>query len=325
MQTEAAHSSSSLCASHRAASPARDPDLPRPREIGVVLAGAGYQVAAMLHGVRRAAREADVAVRMEGIDTVSPAPVTGAVSRLRDRGAEGIVVISPEPPALGDLAKAAAEASLVLAGCNSLEQVPSVTTDHQRGGATATQYLLGLGHRTVHHVVAPGRRHETVDRISGWLSALTGAGAQIPPVEYGDETERSGFEAGVRLITRHPGLSAIMCANDAMAAGVLRACAAAGRRVPEDISVLGYDDLPEAAECSPPLSAIRQNFPAIGAQAFRILTASPNLPTSRPEVTLVPAELVIRNSTGVPGARNGETDASGPRSQRSSGGGPSDV
>jgi hypothetical protein len=84
MQTEAAHSSSSLCASRRAASPVRDSDLARAREIGVVLAGAGYQVTTMLHGVRRAAHEADVAVRIEGIDTArrqvgggAPEPGTG--------------------------------------------------------------------------------------------------------------------------------------------------------------------------------------------------------------------------------------------------------
>jgi Transcriptional regulators len=151
---------------------------------------------------------------------------------------------------------------LVAAGCGNeapLAPLPFVAVDNTAGAARATRYLLDLGHRTVHHVGGPGSWLDARERTRGWSQTLHEAGAQQPEVLAGDWSARSGYEIGLQL-ARRPEVTAVFCANDHMALGLLRALGEQGRRVPEDVSVVGFDDIPEAAFFRPPLTTVRQDF-----------------------------------------------------------------
>ncbi|MFR9731464.1 LacI family DNA-binding transcriptional regulator [Saccharopolyspora sp. MS10] len=136
-----------------------------------------------------------------------------------------------------------------------------VDHDNVGGGRLATEHLLGLGRRELVTVAGPQDEHAGLERLAGWREA-TGAdeAATALRAEPGGFTEPGGERAMAALLERVPGLDAVFAANDLMAAGALRALRAAGRRVPEDVAVVGFDDQPTIApHTSPPLTTIRQD------------------------------------------------------------------
>jgi LacI family transcriptional regulator len=160
----------------------------------------------------------------------------------------------------------------------------------------ATQHLLDLGHATVWHVSGPVQWREAAVRQEGWHDTLVRAGRDAPPAVAGDWSAQSGYEAG-RLLARVPDLTAVFVGNDHMALGLMHALAERERRIPQDISIVGFDDIPEAAHLTPPLTTLRQDFTALGRAAVAELLAQLN---NHPPVAspgpIVP-ELVIRSST----------------------------
>ena len=166
------------------------------------------------------------------------------------------------------------------------------------GARLATRYLLDLGHRTVHHVAGPDDWPEASERLRGWREALQEAGLPIPAVLSGDWSARAGYEQGQRLAA-DPCVTAVFCASDQLALGVLRALHEAGRRVPEDVSVVGFDGGLDGAHYLPPLTTVRQDFAELGRLSLGLLLSQLEQPggssTSRRQL-LVP-ELVIRRST----------------------------
>jgi DNA-binding LacI/PurR family transcriptional regulator len=164
----------------------------------------------------------------------------------------------------------------------------------------ATEHLLRLGHATVHHVAGPQSWPEARERLSGWRQALQAAGAPVPEWLVGNWSARSGYVLGRQLVD-DDAVTAVFCANDHMALGVLRAFAEAGRQVPVDVSVVGFDDIPEAPFMIPPLTTVRQDFGALGRHSvdlLRELGASGDTDGIR-SVRLRP-ELKIRRSAARP-------------------------
>ncbi|GAB3903478.1 hypothetical protein GCM10027612_70020 [Microbispora bryophytorum subsp. camponoti] len=175
--------------------------------------------------------------------------------------------------------------------------MPVAAVDQYAGAARATRHLLSLGHRTVRHLSGPPNWIDASGRVAGWRSVLEAEGREVPELLVGDWTAYSGYEIGKRL-AHEPDVTAIFVANDHMAMGVLRALREMGRRVPEDVSVVGFDDVPEAAYFWPPLTTVRQNFGEVGRQAFQLLLdriAGVEGEARR----MVEPELVVRESTGV--------------------------
>jgi DNA-binding LacI/PurR family transcriptional regulator len=170
--------------------------------------------------------------------------------------------------------------------------------DQHAGAARATRHLLSLGHRTVWHLAGPANWIDAGGRAAGWRSVLAAEGREIPECLTGDWSARSGYEHGKRLAA-NPEITALFVANDATALGVLRALRERGRRVPEDVSVVGFDDVPEAPFFSPPLTTVRQNFGEVGRHAFQLLLDQiDGLTPERRRI--VEPELVVRESTSAP-------------------------
>ena len=146
------------------------------------------------------------------------------------------------------------------------------------------------------HLAGPSEWKEAEERVEGWRSALEEAGAPIPALLRGDWTPRSGYERGQELLQR-PKLSAVFVANDQMALGLLRRLREAGREVPRDLSVVGFDDIPEAAYFAPPLTTVRQDFSELGRRCLHVLLGRIEGERTLVRVVVAP-ELVVRDSSG---------------------------
>ncbi|MFD8597180.1 LacI family DNA-binding transcriptional regulator [Kitasatospora sp. NPDC059646] len=256
-----------------------------------------YGPASMLDGIERAARSAGYFVSVAGLRSLDSRSVQETVDRLRDQGVEGVVVIAPQTSAVSAVAKLSSSIPVVAVGSGTRSSIPTVSVDNRSGAVAAVQQLLDLGHRTVHHLAGPAGWLESQDRREGWHRTLEAAGAPAPAVETGDWSARSGYEAGQRIAALAD-VTAVFCANDHMALGLLRALHEAGRSVPEDISVVGFDDIPEAAYFIPPLTTVRQDFGELGRRALELLVAElggTTRPTARVRIT---PEMVLRHSTG---------------------------
>jgi DNA-binding LacI/PurR family transcriptional regulator len=267
--------------------------------LGVITtSSARFGSASMVHGFEQAARAAGYFVTMTSVDVLAHQSVGDAMTRLHNQGVDGIAAFLP-PGSASIVARAAVPIPpLIAVGATGNDDIPTVATDTAAGATMATDHLLRLGHTTVHHVAGPSGCPEARIRQQAWQDALRAARAPVPTSAVGDWTARSGYEAGRRL-ARDRCVTAVFCANDHMALGVLRALSEAGRHVPGDISVVGFDDIPEAAYTNPPLTTVRQDFAALGRLTMALLAGFvTNTASGSPTRTRLIPQLEVRGSSG---------------------------
>jgi DNA-binding LacI/PurR family transcriptional regulator len=253
-----------------------------------------YGPSSMLYGLEQAAPP-DYLVAITRLDSFDRHALRAAVQRFLGRAVEGIIVVTPQIAAVEALVNLQTDIPLVAIKCGSGAPLPSVTVDNRAGAARATQYLLDLGHETVHQLAGPMNWLDASERVDGWRAALLAAGADVPDLVNGDWSARSGYEAGLGLAAM-PEVSAVLCGNDQMALGLLRALAERGRSVPGDVSVVGFDDIPEAAFFPPPLTTVRQDFGELGRRAMHLLMDRVRGAGSQvPPLPIMP-DLVVRSS-----------------------------
>ena len=258
--------------------------------IGVVaLESTLFGPSSTLYAVERAARVAGFSVSV----TVPDDHVPDAVDRLLRQGAEGIVVIAP---LIGQTDALPADNPVVVVEGGVGADHPVVAVDQTAAASAVTNHLLERGARTVAHVAGPDDWHEARARVEGWRLALAAAGATEAAVLRGDWSAASGYACGLELVRRRE-VEAVFVANDQMALGLLGAFHENRVRVPDDILVAGFDDIPEAAYFTPPLTTIRQNFTAVGQRAIELLIEALDDRRATPTFELVPAELVVRASS----------------------------
>ena len=257
-----------------------------------------YGPASMLYGIERAAQDTYF-VSIASTPTLDRHSVLDSVERFVGQGVEGIIVITAQVSAMEALTDCPTDIPLVAVGCRTALPVHSVAVDNAEGAALATRYLLGLGHRTVHHLSGPPSWLDAGARVEGWREALREAGAPEPKLIPGDWSAASGYERGQR-IARDESVTAVLCANDQVALGLIRALSEQGRRVPEDVSVVGFDDIPEAAYFLPPLTTVRQDFGELGRRALDTLIGLIfDHDAAAPTEPVVP-QFVVRSSAAPP-------------------------
>jgi DNA-binding LacI/PurR family transcriptional regulator len=257
----------------------------------------GY--ATTIQGIEEAARRAGLIVAITVIDSEEPAAVAAVVDLVLGQQIAGGVVL--EFDRLGTRALEALPLSLPVAVVSSWSdgpEVPRVLFDDRQGGWDATSYLLGLGHRTVHHVSVPASGRPS-GRTLGWRAALHEAGAVVPEVIEADWTTQSGFAAGLILAATRD-CTAVLCGNDEIAFGVIKALQRSGRDVPGDVSVVGFDDHPLAAYWSPALTTVGQDFAQLGRAALGFLIARWGGQSESAPDTGPPQHLITRDSSGPP-------------------------
>lgn len=277
----------------------------RTRTIGVVTMATGaYAGAVTQMGIERAAESLGYHVVGAQTATVDPDAVSEALRRLERHGVEGLVLALPLGASDGKIDALIDGVPTVTIGGSTTASGHSLAVDQQRVARLATEHLLDLGHQTVHLVAGPDDWIDAANRTTGWQHTLTEAGRPSPEPLHGDWSPESGYQAGLQL-GADPGVTAVFVATDDMAFGLIRALHELGRRVPDDVSVVGVDDIDLAAYCSPALTTIAQPFTALAAAAVQRVVAliggdGASAPVAGDPARSLQPELVIRASTAPP-------------------------
>jgi len=272
------------------------------RTLGVISVDtSNYGPSSTLFAIEGAARAAGYFVNFVSLRDIDRVHMKEAVDHLMGAGVDGLVVIAPLRSVVEALRGLTTDVPLVEVEASDLFAETGIVVDQRGGAQAATRHLLDLGHATVGHLAGPAGWLEAEARVRGWQSALGDAGREAPVMLQGDWSARSGYAAGRALVgpVQRGELSAVFVANDQMALGLLRAMAEAGVQVPRDLSVVGFDDIPESGYYQPPLTTLRQDFAEVGRRCIAVLLARiagatpPTAPAIRPE-------LLIRASTAPP-------------------------
>jgi len=180
------------------------------------------------------------------------------------------------------------------------EKLTVVDVDNVDGGLQATECLIGLGHRKIGMITGPAGWKSVNDRTEGYKLALERVGIPFDAslIEHGDWSYQSGYQAMGRLLAKALQITALFAQNDQMAIGAIRALREAGHRIPDDVAVVGYDDIPAAAYCHPPLTTIRQPMQQVGEVATRLLIELINDPAAERKEVLLKTELIRRGTCG---------------------------
>lgn len=244
----------------------------RSRTIGLVLLAAGgyYSRSAVTAGVESAADEAGYAVSIATISRLDAGLMERALSRLADQGVDGFVIAVPLVSVTRKIEDITRDIPTVTLDGSRTEGARTLGIDQREAGRMATRHLLDLGHRQIWHVSGPDEWIEARLRRQGWEECLEAAGIEAPPPLEGDWSPDSGYRQG-KIIAMIPEATAVFVASDEMAFGVIRALSERGLSVPDDVSVVSVDDIALAAYCSPPLTAVRQDFHGCGAAAVTLL------------------------------------------------------
>lgn len=256
---------------------------------------AQYGPSRTLLGVQQAARDAGYFVSVAGLRDVTPETIKDAIAHFMDQSVDGIVVIVPHPGTFEVLHQVTSQLPMVAVGAVGDEELSGATVDQKEGARLAVQHLIELGHSRIGHLSGPTNWIDAAARIEGWKDALAGAGLEPLELIEGDWSAECGYREGLRIAAARS-VTALFVANDQMALGVLRAFHESGTRVPEDISVVGFDDQPESAFFIPPLTTVAQDFEELGRRCIDLMLHRMENGSGGTTGTVAP-RLVVRSTT----------------------------
>lgn len=263
----------------------------RTQTIGVVSFDSTlYGPTAMLHSLQVAAREHGYRVVLNSVSDITNAAISDAIADLGNANVDGILVIAPRSAEEGSDLALNSRVPVVFREIRDGEKFAVVDIDQFDAARRATALLASLGHRDIAHIAGPLNWITATRRRDGWAAVADG------PEASGDWTVRSGYEACKALIASGQPFSAIFAANDAMAFGAMRALREANLGIPDDVSLVGFDDIAEAEFYSPALSTVRQDFDTVGEEILSRLLAAIDTGTTPEGSLLIPGELVLRAS-----------------------------
>ncbi|ROR46547.1 LacI family DNA-binding transcriptional regulator [Kitasatospora cineracea] len=274
----------------------------RTGRIGVVALGAKlYGPTTLLVAAEAAARSLGYAAIVAHTDEEAGHALAGPLERLLEQGVDGIIL----PDDIDDGEPIAVDVDVPVLTMGRFHRIASPRRVESaeradRSGYVATRHLIELGHTEIRHVSGPDRWWAARDRADGWRSALVDADLPLSEPVGGSWSCEGGYEAGLRL-AEDAAMTAVFVANDEMAIGVIRALHDRGRRVPDDVSVVGMDDIPAARFLNPALTTIVQDLDAMAAEGVALLVeeiVSPT-PTGR-RMHLREPILAVRESTAPP-------------------------
>jgi len=280
---------------------ARSLSIRRSQTIGIVLPDVhGEFFSEVIRGIDLAARAEGYHILVSGSHS-DPGQMMEVVDTMRGR-VDGLVVMAPDVT-VAPLEELRARNMPVVLLNSSGPNGDAITIDNYGGARSMMQYLLGLGHARVAFVCGPQHNADARERLRGYRQAMRGLAAKsLRALEFGgDFTEESGFVAGKKIAASPSRPTAIFAANDSMAVGVLASLAAGGIKVPDEMSVVGFDDIPIARYVAPPLTTMRVDIAELGRQAFALLCdaiADPRAHRARHD--RVATTLVVRGSCMAP-------------------------
>ncbi|GAA4192702.1 LacI family DNA-binding transcriptional regulator [Microbacterium oryzae] len=269
------------------------------RRIGVVVESAvEFGPTSTLRAVEFAARASGYAVSSIALrdgDEITPQE---AVDNLTAQGIDALCVVAPRSSSVAALRKISISIPVLVVKPDKDPTFLTVSVDQQEGTKLAVDHLVSLGHRDILHLAGPLDWLDARARERAFHARAKAWGIRERPIVVGDWTADFAYDfaMGIRSI---PEYTAVFVANDEMAVGLVHGLHDRGISVPDDLSVIGFDDVPLAAHVLPPLTTVRQNFHALGVSAVDMLRAAIE-EREIPRVTRIPAELVVRSSTTAP-------------------------
>jgi LacI family transcriptional regulator len=260
----------------------------------------------ILRGIEAALGDAGYTAIIANTDN-DPDRAVQALERLAARRVDGMILATAThgDPLVARCRRLGLPVVLVNRGGDS-DGVSAVTNDDTRGIRLAVEHLVGLGHRRIAHVAGPGGLSTGAARRAGFFVAMRAHGLATSEdlvAEAGSYSIASGVGAAAALLGRHPGVTAIVAANDLLALGCYDELARRGLACPRDVSVTGYNDMPFADRFAPPLTTVRIAHRVMGVEAARVLLAEIASPRGRRQQIRLEPELVVRGSTAPPGNR----------------------
>lgn len=285
------------CASAGGGRPAVPHPRRRSRSIGVVMSSfATLGTSRVLGAIATAAEAEAYALTLVTVGAPEQSVMAEAFARLGERGVDGVVVLVEDHEMNWRDTRPGDDLPIVVVDSSPRPGYSAVDTDQAQGAALATEHLLELGHETVWHIAGPMHSFVAQRRERSWAATLVRHDRAVPLPVVGDWTAESGYRLG-QVLCRDPGVTAVFAANDQMALGLLRALLEADRAVPGEVSVVGFDDMAEAACFWPPLTTVRQAFDELGRRVVRALVDEITGAGTGAVVALVPTTLVVRGST----------------------------
>lgn len=270
----------------------------RTRTIGVLL------TAKALHGPFSSFLAIEAAARARGY-AVSATPnasddavdIAHAVDALLAHGVEGIVAIAPQDRARDAIHRVGARVP-VLTLQGTPDEIDGFAIDQQGGAHLATRHLVQLGHRRIAHLPGPDGWAEAGERRRGYAAEMASHGLEALLAPAGDWTPGAGYASGQQLL-RDRSVTAVFAANDEMAIGLLAAAAELGLRVPDELSVVGFDDIPAARYLTPPLTTVEQDFAELGRRTIAALIDEIEHGGPLRQHPPITSRLIVRSSTAM--------------------------
>lgn len=254
------------------------------------------------------ARRLGYTMAVAEFDHVAPkSQLRETLDTLSARMVDGIVMLTPYPiPTYDELQLYCQGTPIVVVGTAMGARVPSVVYDQSRGVELAVEHLLSRGHRQIAEisgpldnvVTYPSKGHNDAQVRHQTLQArLRAEGLEPGPSVEGDFTIQSGYQAAQEIVDRREPFTALLVGNDRMALGAMRALRERGLRIPEDVSIVGFDDMMEAAYFEPPLTTVRQDLESLARESIEYLTSLITMPSNTVHQRVLYPELIVRKST----------------------------
>jgi DNA-binding LacI/PurR family transcriptional regulator len=268
----------------------------RSRTIGILSASSTqYGPASSIAAIEEAARARGYWVSTANIAPHDPASIPAGLAHLTAQSIEGLVVIAPQVRVFRALDAQPLDIPYVTLQSAELDPQHALSVDQIAGARLATRHLIELGHRNIYHLTGPQDWIEAEARMRGFLEEMSAHDIPTTAPILGDWTAEFGYYAGKELL-RVRDFTAVFSSNDQMALGMMHAIRDEGLDIPGDISVVGFDDIPEAAHFWPPLTSVRQDFAELGRRCVDLLLG-PAEGVEPAASTIVP-ELIVRRSSG---------------------------
>jgi DNA-binding LacI/PurR family transcriptional regulator len=270
----------------------------RAMRIGVLVdSPVQYGPNSTLRALESAARDVGYAISSFSISDDDDSQIDAGVVELVTQGVDALCVIAPRESSLDLLRQQTTGLPTIVIKSEPDAAWHTTAVDQRLGARLAVSHLIELGHRSIAHLAGPMDWYDAREREQGWRDALTAAGLPIGPSITGDWTSDYGYEFGKTFEVGD--ITAVFASNDQMALGLVHGLTERGLHVPDDISVVGFDDLPDSRHFIPPLTTVRQDFAALGSLTLQLIIAAIQGEEGAQHDMIAPT-LIVRSSTVPP-------------------------
>lgn len=256
-----------------------------------------YGPAQVMVSIEETAKRQGYNLLFAGVEGSGESELLAAIDDLCEHQVDGLVIGARFERWIATVRAHCRGVPFVSVGNRLVRQIPAVVVDQSYGVRLATEHLLRLGHRRIACITGPADWPAAKERYQAWADTIKKAGLKLGPQVQGDWSTESGYQAARQLLSSDSSFTAIVACNDHMALGALRALHAANIRVPDEISIVGYDDLPESRFFEPPLTTVHHDFIAEGEYCVQTLLRMINQEPIDRTLHVLKPELAVRQST----------------------------